>query len=56
MLTLSVPAPAKDLGPRQIKWLKDNVHHFRTAKEQADAALAHAAEIARAMPEPRQQS
>jgi hypothetical protein len=45
MLTLSVPA-RKDLGPKQIEWLKANVPQFKPAKEQADAALAHAAEVA----------
>jgi hypothetical protein len=45
MLTLSVPA-RKDLGPKQIEWLKANVPQFKLAKEQADAALAHSAEVA----------
>jgi len=45
MLTLSVPA-RKDLGPKQIEWLKANVPQFKPAKEQADAALAHSARVA----------
>jgi len=45
MLTISVPA-RKDLGPKQIEWLKAHVAQFKPAKEQADAALAHSAEVA----------
>lgn len=47
MLTLSIPERAKDLGPKQIEWLKANVPQFKSAKEQADAAIAHASQVAR---------
>lgn len=33
-----------DLGPNQIEWLRTHVPSFAKAKDQADAALAHAAE------------
>ena len=41
-----------DLGPNQIQWLAKKVYQFGPAKEQADRALAHAAEVAKALPEP----
>lgn len=46
MLALSIPERSRELGPKQIEWLKANVPQFKPAKEQADAALAHAAEVA----------
>lgn len=39
--------PLRDLGPKQIEWLKANVPQFGPAKEAADRAIAHAAEVAR---------
>lgn len=35
-----------DLGPKQIGWLAEKVYQFGPAKQQADAAIAHSAEIA----------
>lgn len=46
MLNISAPERSRDLGPKQIEWLKANVPQFKPAKEQADAALAHASEVA----------
>lgn len=46
MLDIHVPKAA-DLGPKQIEWLKANVPQFGPAKEAADRAIAHAAEVAR---------
>lgn len=40
------PRALSDLKPKQIDWLKANVPSFATAKQQADAAIAHAAEVA----------
>jgi hypothetical protein len=31
--------PRKPLGPNQLKWLDENIHNFRTMREQAE--LAH---------------
>lgn len=42
-----VPAKSRDLGPKQLAWLKKNVAKFAYAKDQADDALAHTAKVAR---------
>jgi hypothetical protein len=35
-----------DLGKHQIEWLREKVFQFGPAKDQADRAIAHAAEVA----------
>lgn len=39
----------KDLGPKQIAWLRANIKSFKAAKKSADRARAHAEEVHRRM-------